>query len=781
MSKDFLVSMLFKMRDEASSSMSRMWQTVKQGSQEATASIDKVGAADARMNSLREKNTAAAETMVRREVAMTGTAYEQQAKLAVAAQETTTRAVDGSLSKRLRDYSRFNQAYETLGVRSEAMIQREIARTEAAYNRLARGGQMSAAEQARAFQKMTDAVAELNREMGRVEAKQRSLGSMLQGGARGIRTAGEWALGAAGAVHAVTEPVHETMGFDRHIAMMANTAFNERDVAGRKKGMLEIRAAISDTVNKYGGNLEQLTATADNLLSHNAGGDAGLVLRMLPTLQKYAAAEGADPNELGSVALKAVQNFGVKESEVGQLFEEMIRGGHLGGFKIKDMSKWLPQQMAVAKNSGLSGLDGVAKLVALNERSFTTAGTVDEAGNNVVDFYTHMNTPQMERMVARYLHRDWAAMMANGRAKGMDAAQVFGSMTEQVMEKDKNYQRLKKALASTKDDEQRKQMLGDMVNIVEGSAIGKVVHQRQFLLAAMAYLNNPEEYKSQAKSIRTSQGNGVKDFDVISDTADFKTERFKSQQEMNKMDAMRPFSEKVGDVANGLSSLSNEYPRLATAVQGAKVAFESATQAILAIGLGRMVFGGGKEAVKETAKETLEKAGANTLAKVGGEAGGFWSKLFKLGGPAGTVNSFANFTTDEEDEEIKNGDARRKKLQAQYGQKLIDAAREKYQPWYQFGDGYASEQEQWVKQYLADQQQAKRNAPIPIPGGASSPATQQQEASSKQLADMLQMQAKLLAQQQLPIPITVPIQVQLDGHVIAEAVNKINAQSALRH
>ncbi|VEH67151.1 Uncharacterised protein [Rodentibacter pneumotropicus] len=72
---------------------------------------------------------------------------------------------------------------ESLGVRSENIIQREIAQTIAAYNRLKRSGTASSRELARAAETTRAKIAGLNAEMGKTTLGQRTAGFMRVGGA----------------------------------------------------------------------------------------------------------------------------------------------------------------------------------------------------------------------------------------------------------------------------------------------------------------------------------------------------------------------------------------------------------------------------------------------------------------------------------------------------------------------------------------------------------------------------------------------------------------------
>ena len=90
-------------------------------------------------------------------------------------------ATDANVAERAvvglsRESQRMHAARQQLGMRAEQTIQREIRQTEAAYNRLLRTGQLTASEQARAFQAMRDKVAGLRRELQGVADQESRLG-----------------------------------------------------------------------------------------------------------------------------------------------------------------------------------------------------------------------------------------------------------------------------------------------------------------------------------------------------------------------------------------------------------------------------------------------------------------------------------------------------------------------------------------------------------------------------------------------------------------------------
>lgn len=98
-------------------------------------------------------------------VAQTKAAEKAGDELAKSQQQNSQQGIRASRSLS-EEFRRANSARSTLGIRSEREIQREIQQTIAAYSRLTRTGVMSANEQARAFDAMTQRVSRLRGELG---------------------------------------------------------------------------------------------------------------------------------------------------------------------------------------------------------------------------------------------------------------------------------------------------------------------------------------------------------------------------------------------------------------------------------------------------------------------------------------------------------------------------------------------------------------------------------------------------------------------------------------
>lgn len=515
---------------------------------------------------------------------------ELDVALRLSVRDNMSRTASQSFRNVQTDSQRLFQARETLGVRSETRIQREIRQTEMAYQRLAAAGTMSAREQARAFDAMRVKLAELRREMGQVSALQRGMG-MAGGAMRGLQTVAGAGMGLAAGAYVLSRPAGAQMGYDRRLAMMANTAYTNRDTEGRAAGMRTLEEAVKSAVRFGGGSKDQAAETLDQLISSGVFSvDASV--KMLPTLQRFGTGSGASPTELSQIALAAQRNFKIKPEALGKALDMALVAGQEGGFELKDMAKWLPQQMAAASNSGLSGLPGFAKLLAANQAAVVTAGTKDQAGNNLYNLLGKINSSDTANDAKKLGIKDWAGALARGRELGQDSIDTFLNITESLARKDKGYQRLQARLKTVQGDD-RRATLESMADILHGSAIGKLVQDREAMSALVALLNNRGYVREVQGKTMTAEGANERNFELVSRTPSFKVEQAKNEADFAQNSAFAGFNQVIGDTAEKLTAYAREYPGLTSALAGATTGLIALTAASAGMGLGSALRGGG--------------------------------------------------------------------------------------------------------------------------------------------------------------------------------------------
>lgn len=362
-------------------------------------------------------------------------------KLADEQKRANDTAVSGSRTL-TEEYRRSASARETLGIRAERTIQREIQQTEAAYNRLARSGTMSAQEQTRAYSAMKSKVGELRREMAGLNGDVKTGSSFLQ---TGMSIAGGVAAGSA----LLSGPAFRQMSYDRKLASLSNTAFNERGVKGRIAGKTELNAAAENAVKQGGGTMDQAADTLGVLLGSGAV-DAKSAISMLPTIQKAATATNANPEDLANIAIALKRNFNIGEKDLPRALDLAVSAGQEGSFELADMAKFLPQQLAVAGKMGMRGFDDYITILAANQAAATTAGTSSEAGNNLVQLLNKITSKDTSNAAANIKLNgkgiDLAGSLAAAREKGINPIDAFMGIVDKVIKGDKGYQKLQTKL-----------------------------------------------------------------------------------------------------------------------------------------------------------------------------------------------------------------------------------------------------------------------------------------------------------------------------------------------
>lgn len=479
----------------------------------------------------------------------------------------TSQVFNRSVTDQTRLAERAAQTREQSSTRAENAIQREVAQTEAAYRRVNQASTASATAQQRAFAGVS---AQARRTMTDLQTMARQQEQIArhsgQGGGR-LNTAMAVGAGAIAGAYAAARPIGETMSYDRRLAMMSNTAYSDQNLAGRQAGMKQLDTAIVNAVRIGGGTREDAAETLDGLLASGAISQKS-AMNLLPTLQKFSTATGADPKALGDIAIRGMQTFGIKESELPKALDMAIMAGQKGGFELKDMAKWLPQQMAAGKQAGLSGMGGFAKLLAANQASVITAGSKDEAGNNLVNLLAKINSDDTKTDLKK-LHIDLPGTLAKARSEGTDGLDAFVGIVDHVVGKDKRFAELKKqaANAPVKSAEKQDAMNG-MADILQGSAIGKVIQDRQALMALVALMNNRDYVKGIEKQLPNAAGTGEANFQTIAATDDFKVKQAANENAIAKQKALGGVNGVVGDGADWWTRFARDNPLFATATSG---------------------------------------------------------------------------------------------------------------------------------------------------------------------------------------------------------------------
>lgn len=549
--------------------------------------------------------------------------------------------------------------------RAQQAVQREVSKTNRELSATEKVMQQMGRTGSAAADRMAGYLARLARGYTDVRLQaQAAATAMAKAAAQGALFAAgkapQIAAGGAAGLFAADRATRAPMDYSLRLAQMANTAFADRYAAGRIAGKQTLDAAIRAAIRTGGGSKVDAAGALDALIASGAVSIQDSIA-LLPTLMRGSSASGATAEQLGSIALRGMQSFGIQRGQVPEVLNMAMAAGQAGGFELKDMAKWLPQAMAAGRQSGLSGMEGMRRLLASMQASVITAGTKDEAGNNLVNLLAKINSNDTAKDFKK-LGYDLPGELARMRGKGVNSLDAFVSFVDEIASKDKEYVALKKKLEAGGTTGEKAATMASMADILQGKAVGQVVQDRQALMALVAELNNRKYVRDVMAQTRTNTGAMSTSFDVIAQEGTFKKQQAENEVSLAGDTAWSRVAPAFGKAADTATDLAREFPLLTTSVVGATAALGVLAAMAGAGGLAGLLRGGvagaggaAGAAAGSTGAAAAGAAGATAASRLAG-VGRFAGRVF---GPLGAVLGAAMFTSDAELEVLRQADLMR--------------------------------------------------------------------------------------------------------------------------
>ncbi|MCG9060193.1 phage tail tape measure protein [Laribacter hongkongensis] len=445
--------------------------------------------------------------------------------------------------------------------------------------------------------------------------------------------------------YVLAQPMRRVANYDMRLAHMANTAFNDTDLDGRKLSVdeqLQRRRNGKEQLESYvraatleGGSRDDNAAALDKLIARGifTPEEAG---KLLPMISRAATAAGSSAEEMTGVAMAAVQNAKIPVEQIPKALGMALKAGQLGGFELKDMATWLPKMLAMGGLSGLRGTDGLASILAASQLAVTAAGSTDDAGNNVVNFLQKITSSDtandFKKIGSRTLTDrkkgekgiDLYGTLSAAREEGVDPVEAFTRLVRKVASGDKEFTRLQRMASEAKDDKDKSAMYSSMADILQARGVGKTVQDRQAMLALLPMLFNPDAYRELVTQIRAGDAQDVDTNQLfIKEQAGFKFQQAQNLKDQGEYDSIGKLNNAVGEVADKLTEYGAQYPGLVASITGTTTALNALSAAAMAGGLLSLLRGGGGVG-----------AASGPVAKVAGAAKDAAKSLFPLGSGA---------------------------------------------------------------------------------------------------------------------------------------------------
>lgn len=412
---------------------------------------------------------------------------------------------------------------------------------------------------------------------------------------------------AGGAV--VSSALQKPRDYAEQMTYIAATATGGQGLTAEQRlsKISTLEEYVKDAVRTGGGKREDVAAALNELIASGKY-DVDNVAPALKASAKTAFAAGADTVDAAKMTI-AMQDFGVKDLSLAQ--DRSMRAGQVGSFEYKDMAKFLPEQMPMAKAFGYSGDQGLVKLLALNQTAKSTASDSQAAGNNVVNLLQKLSSKELKDTLADKVENtkglptqaiknkkgkvvgqefDWATYSIQQREQGVYGVEAFVKLLEHQLQGNAQYTKLQKEANSAKTDEERRSKLEDMSNIAMGSELGQFLADRQALLAAMAAVYNKDKTAGLEKEIGNAAGTVDSDLSMIKQTEWAKDQAMNQEKLFAQSKAYDAVSGSLGGLKDVITDTTKGHEALAASAYAATVALG----AVAAAGTVGTVLGGGK-------------------------------------------------------------------------------------------------------------------------------------------------------------------------------------------
>lgn len=615
----------------------------------ATPGIARIRNEVQRMQEARERLGVNGEHAIRRAIQQTEAALNRLARNGSLSATELSRAQEKAAVKiarlqkemseaEVQSYTRRNtarEAYAALGIKSEHNIQREIQRTEAAYNRLERSGALSSGELQRAQEKTVATVARLRRELGETAREQSRLVS-------GFKMMGGLAAGFAGAKMVLGQPIAQQRDFDSELHTASNFIYRDKNtVAERLKGVNELKGQVYNAISYGGGSREEALAAAEMLARSKM--TTPEVFGGLPEVMKIHTATGTDARDVASL-LTSTYNYGLTGSQNTAALDAATTAAQHGKADVALLAREAPRGLENARGAGFTGTKGFADVMALYEVASSIAGSADEGATNTNDLITELSSVNLDNSAKRVkIHGkrlDYKSMATADARRGHNALYTLEHMVRAVDANDASMQSWKKKLAATTDPAERTN-LQRAIDERHGQNVGLFLHNQQSRNAFLGYERNSDQYNAISADVQAQftrpEGQRSTDIDygVMKDAASYKDQQLKNQQQKASDSAVKPLSDGLGDLELKVAKLAEEFPRVATAAEGAAIAMTAVAAAGAFKGTYDLLTGkkgGLLKRLTGAGVEAAENAGVNAVEDIAGGVAGKPGWVSRLGG-----------------------------------------------------------------------------------------------------------------------------------------------------
>jgi phage tail tape-measure protein len=319
-----------------------------------------------------------------------------------------------------------------------------------------------------------------------------------------------------------------------------------------------------------------------------AGMDLKQALEYAPVAAKFVIGQGAEATDTATMINALGQNALIKDpQDMQKALEAIAFQGQAGSFEASDMAKWFPQLLSGMGRLGITGNDAVTQLGAMLQVQMKTAGSSDEAANNLKNWIDKIGSTDVVKAY-KDAGIDYQSSLNSGLKRGLSTVESSFALAQRYIEATNPAQAkaMSKAMEDISNEADPAKAQAMMTSLEQALRTGDLFADSQVKAALAAYMQGKglyEKLKTDSASAAGILDKNLRERRETSAQLWKETSQAMDDALRSAGDAMQPVTDKFASgltsIAKGLASVSDESPKLVTGLLGIGAAVATAAAA----------------------------------------------------------------------------------------------------------------------------------------------------------------------------------------------------------
>lgn len=412
-------------------------------------------------------------------------------------------------------------------------------------------------------------------------------------GKQGLRNGIAQATVGAGVVAIPAKISADYQAIIRDIAIKAGVAKTDQEA--------QMSRRVIQTSQDVGMGRNDVANVVNQLVG--AGMELRQALEFAPVAAKFVVGQGSTGVDTAKMIYALQSNAKITDpKQLEKALEAVAFQGQAGSFEASDMARWFPELLAGMQKQGITGMDAVTQLGSMLQVQMKTAGSADEAANNLKNWMEKIGSGDV---VKAYQDAgiDYQKSLNDGIQNGMSTLEAsFGLAKKYIETTDpKKAREMAEATAKINKETDPAKATEMLANLEQMLRTGDIFADMQVKSALAAYVQNKALYDQLKKDAGNASGILDKNLAERRDTSSQKwNEALQAGNDALRSvgDAIRPATDALASgltsAAKGITSISDASPMLVMGLTGLGASALAAMTVLKTIKIGRGVFNVGR-------------------------------------------------------------------------------------------------------------------------------------------------------------------------------------------